>query len=137
MQKLISVFPWIVVALFAVFCGIVLLTAGCASLSPKPGLVLDVAAQNAGYVIMKENANIGKAALALCEVTELKFKAWSDQIADLLVDDEFLAMNFKKLLTAVQVDIEGLDKLKDQIEVYSNVKESFCHGLEVGIQKKP
>ena len=116
---------------------VALFLVGCAFLSPKQGLVLDLVAQNAGYVTAKQNADIGESALKLCNVKDLSFESWSNQVVELFVKDEFLAMNFKKMLTAVEVDVKGLAKLKDRIKVYDSAKQNFCHGLGVGLQKKP
>ena len=117
----------------------VLFVVGCASdksiikVDPE-GLMVDVLAQNAGYWTAKENRDIGEVALKLCDVKDLTFETWSNRLVDLFVDDEFLAMNFTKLLTAVKIDIEVLDKLEDRLAVYSKVRESFCFGLGKGLK---
>jgi len=116
----------------------VLFVVGCVSLSPKQGVILNIMAKDAGYLIAKENPDVGKKILSfsaiLPDMDKVNFESWANLIIDQLVDDEFLAMSFKDLLSLVQIEIEGLDSLEEHSKVYNDMIENFCFGLGVGLK---
>ena len=115
---------------------------GCSFIEPQKGIVLNLAAQNCGFVLaQKKPALIGdvlgysKTALEILQpagYTELVFHTWASRIIEILKLDPFLEMNFKEMVKLVQVEILLTEDQQEISQLVYDVTQSFIRGIKAG-----
>jgi len=121
------------------------LVSGCAFFQQSEGkIITEIVAQDVGYLIARENPLLASALLeytewALENVENLGFDKWKDCIINVLGDDEFFRINFEKLTSLIEVDLEGIDDIERRMSVIIPILRSFAEGIRVGLResKKP
>lgn len=143
MKKLSSIFPWIVVFLFAGFCVVTLLAMGCALSQPHKTIVLNLAAQNCGFLLAQEKPELAQDILHAsnctldmesADFTKFTFQAWARMVIERLKPDPFLQMNFKELIKLVKIEIELSEDQQEIVALTFSVIQNFIIGIEAGKQ---
>lgn len=126
-------FPMKGIRVLLIFTVVAFLVSSCAFKQPEGKIITEIVAQDVGYLIAKENPKLATRILKYMETEpdSISWKAW--MIAQ-LVDDEFLRMNFEKLVLLIEVDLEGIDDIEKLLTVITPILRSFAKGIRVGLK---
>ena len=120
---------WVIVVLSLLF--------GCALSKTQKGVVLNLAVQNAGYVLAQENTGWAKDVLKYSKAVlakEFSFTNWTDHVVGMIKLDPFLAMNFKEMMKLVNIQIELNQDQEEILKLTHGVVENFIIGIKAGLK---
>ena len=128
MRKLLSL--CVIVAL--------VLVVGCSFTQPQKTVVLNLAAQNCGFLLAQENFPLALEIRNWSEyvlniehgnIEETTFHRWAEVVIEHLKLDPFLEMNFKEMLKLVDIEITLAENQKEITKLVYGVIESFIAGI--------
>lgn len=120
-----------IIMLFALLA---LFISGCALFKqPKGEILTEIIAQDVGYIIAKENPELAATILEYME-TMPDFENWKTWVIARVVDDEFLQMNFEKLVSLIEVDLKGINNIKMQMDIIMPILQNFAQGIKIGLK---
>lgn len=132
--------------LTTVFCVLMalLLIHGCSFVKPEKALVLNLAAQNSGYLLAKEKPElIGEVLVFSKYATEVLrpqgydehvFYSWAEGMMEILKLDPFLQMNFKEMIKLVKVEILLAKNQQEIAQLTYQIMHHFVKGIQAGKQ---
>lgn len=113
---------------------LVLFVSGCAFFKqPQGEIFTEIIAQDVGYIIAKENPDLATSLLKYME-TMPDFENWKTWVIVRLVEDEFLRMNFEKLVSLIEVDLKGINNIEKQMDIIMPILQNFAQGIKIGLK---
>lgn len=121
-----------IVALFLIF--------NCSFTQPQKAVVLNLAAQNCGFLLAQEKPELVKGLLEYSKYAikvlqpegynELVFRRWAGGIVDILKLDPFLKMNFQEMMKLVEIKILLAKNEQEISQVVHDVMQNFIAGVK-------
>lgn len=119
-----------------------LLICGCAFTQPQKTVILNLAAQNCGFLLAQEGPELVMGALEYSNYTlevlqpegytRLVFYRWAEGVLDILKLDPFLKMNFKEMVKLVEIEILLTENQQEISQLVYDVMQSFIAGIRAG-----
>lgn len=116
---------------------VLVLMVGCATLQkPDKIVILNLAAQNCGFLLAQENPALAKDILKYSkgvldkDFTKPAFIDWSEWVAKAVKLDPFLEMNFKEMMKLVTIEIELTEDQRKIVMIYRQIVQYFVKGIE-------
>lgn len=132
-KRILACASFIGLMLFMLFAFLVLMPSCTFLQQPERKIITEIVAQDVGYLIAKEDPKLAILILKYME-TEPDSVSWKAWIIAQLINDEFLRMNFEKLVSLIEVDLEGIDDIEKRISVITPILRSFAEGIKIGLK---
>lgn len=120
---------------------------GCAFLrQPEARVVTEIVAQDIGYLMARENPKLATIVLEYTEiwdtetwfdaalVIETAFDDWRTWVVARLMDDELLRMSFERLVSLIEIELEGVGDVEERMRTVIPVLRSFAEGIRAGLR---
>ena len=126
-------------SLMILVCMVAVLLCSCSFAKPEKTMVLNLAAQNSGFLLAKEKPSLARGIqgysknvleIGLEGFTKFAFDEWVVMVMHQLKVDPLLQMNFKEMVKLVNIEIALSENSKDTVDIIYNVIQNFIVGIK-------